>query len=208
MPAAHHATESFLRLELPFEHTGDDGPVRECIFRYCVVADYNGQPVEVRFGALLGWAESMDWWVGLANRLFLPSLGHLGLIDLEHQAGGHSCQPWFCMAAPVGLKDAAVPFVGELCRYYFHAHGGWMVPRYVNVDQEYRDRINSFGLTANCLTDRRDLMESVYPMDATDQNLVALLSEPSASLATLAPLLLDANARSQLRMYIIADNSD
>lgn len=209
MPAAHHATPLFLRFELPFETTDDDdGLIRESVCPYSVAADYDGNPYEVRFGALLGWAESMDWWVSLAQRTSLPSLPHLGLIDFEHQAGGHSCNPWFCVTAPVRLREPAVSFVGDPCSYYFHSHGGWMVPRYVNVDQEYWDRLKRSGLTANCLIHRRDLMESVYPMDATDQNLATLLLEPSACLAKLAPLVSDATARNQLRIYVIADNSD
>jgi hypothetical protein len=150
----------------------------------------------------------MQWWVDLAGTLSLPLLDRFGLLEVEHQGAGHSCIPWFCVATPVSIHDAYIGFVRELCSHFFHAHGGWMDGVNVSEHEQYLDLLRTVGLTADCLSEFKGLMESVYPMDATDKNLSSLLAQPAKALTSLGPLLSDATARERLRIFVLADNSD
>lgn len=207
MPNLHPLFEAFARLRITPWTTWDEGPTRERAFPHSVVADYDGTPSDIRYGAFLGWVEGLQWWADLANRLSLHSFDQLDLLDIEHQAGGHSCIAWSCVASPVAIHGSCVGFAGDLCRHYFHAHGGWMNGD-VREEEQYRKRLATVGLTANCLSEHGGLIESVYPFDATDGNLASLLSDPRKALSDLAPLSSDATARERLRIYILADNSD
>ena len=195
--------------------TWEEGPIRDRAFPHRVMADYGGGVIEpVRFGAFLGWRENFRWWLDIAEGLPKGLLAALDLLEIEHQASGHSTIAWFCNAMPVQIAPALVAFAAELCRSRYH-----LVDHYLNPAAgaerrdyvaSYRDSLASVGLTAQAAlgADGGDLMEAVYPLDASAHNLGTLLAHPQAALDALRPILERPSARDALTMFILADNSD
>lgn len=101
--------------------TWEEGRIRNRAFPYVVMADYGAGVIEpVRFGAFLGWCQNYRWWLEIAAGLPKGLLADLDLLDIEHQASGHSTIAWFCNAMPVEIAPLYVDFAAELCRSRYH----------------------------------------------------------------------------------------
>lgn len=190
---------------------------REPFFPHCVTADYVSltptgvtvaTPQQVGFGAVLGWCEPLGWWIDLAASIG-PGFRRLGLLGIEHQAGGHHCIPWFIVGIQVAIADAYVDFAANLVRDYYHADGGHFWNPGADKIALYLERLRDSGLSAEkSLASGHPLMESVYPIDASDRNLSGFLADFDGAMGRVQPLVSRPEVRGRLRVYVLADNSD
>jgi hypothetical protein len=207
-----HDVDKYMKLGFTNWSSWEEGPVRDLFFPYEVVADYEGVPTPIRFGAFIGWFENIRWWIDLADSLSKGALRRLDLLGLEHQGGGHNCIPWNCTVRPVAIHNDYLAFAADLCRDNYHAYGGWMnfsQPDHGQIVARYLTRLEDVGLTGACVAEiQGGLMESVYPIDGSDKNLQAFLADPAKVLNELRPMLNRPVARASTKIFIIADNSD
>ena len=203
--------QAYLDLGIP-PWTSQAGP----LLPQSVTADYGEGVLEkVHYGAFLGWCENYRWWIEIGRHLSPGLLGKIGLVDVEHQAGGHSCIAWLCVGLPVKISSDMLGFAAELVRDHYHALGGHLDGNRGDAhDAEsrlaYRKRLASVGLSADLdltISGYR-FMESVYPIDATDRNLKRFLAQPGQALGALGPVLAVEGAREKLAMFLLAENSD
>jgi hypothetical protein len=204
--------QRYLELGLPC-WSGESGGDADPIFRHEVRAEYDpGVFEQVRFGAVVGWQANARWWLDTAGRLPPGALRASGLLDVEHQAGGHRCNPWFCVGLPVRILPDRVPLAAALCRDHFHSQGGYLSnsgdPYDAHWLTAYKARVRQAGLTVDDDLARRNFMEAVYPLDATDGNFRALLVDPQGVRTRMQPIL-DAGAPGvPAAIFILAENSD
>jgi hypothetical protein len=201
--------DRFRNLGIPSWNTSAEGPLREALLPYSTVGDYDGHPVPIRFGAFLAWTGPIALWSEIAPRLAPGVLQRAGLVYIIHQAGGHACLQLGCVGRPVELGEAALQWSTALCRDYYHAERGWFCEGTPANIAAYRGRAGSLGLTADLLDDLSagyDLVESLYPLDAGDDNLAILLR--SGLPPPLTPLLGDPELRRRMIFLLLADNSD
>lgn len=203
------AWDRFRTLGIASWNTSDEGPLRERFMPGSTVGDHGGHGVPIRFGAFLVWTQSIAMWNALAPTLAPGVLERSGLIYILHQAGGHACLQLGYVGRPVELAEQALEWAASLCRDYYYSEQGWFSEGTPNNIAAYRERAGSLGLTAGLLDDLAagyDLVESLYPLDATDRNLDILLR--GGIPATLAPLLENREIRRRMIFVLLADNSD
>jgi hypothetical protein len=201
--------DRFRTLGITSWHTWDEGPDRDRRMPYSTVGDHGGHPVPIRFGAFLVWTQPVGFWNELAPTLAPGVLQRAGLIYILHQAGGHACLQLGYVGRPVELAEPALEWATTLCRDHYHAEQGWFSEGTPGNIAAYRERARSLGLTADLLDDLAagyDLVESLYPLDASDRNLEILLRGgiPTA----LVPLLENREIRRRMIFVLLADNSD
>ncbi len=174
-----------------------------------------------RYGAFLGWRWEdaiSPRFVAVASAMAPEALAATGLLATDHQCGGHSCWAVFYVARPVAISKTMQPDVAALCQDYCHAHGGWFMSKPSEAVREffheevahYRARWAAAGISTNAALgpDGKALMEGVYPLDASPENLSRFLADADAELRALGPLAADPVLRSQLILVTLADNSD
>jgi hypothetical protein len=187
--------------------TEDEG-LREERMPYSTVGDYGGHPVPIRFGAFLVWTQPIDFWNEVGPDLPTGALQGSGLIYIHHQAGGHACLQLGVVGRPVRLAEGALAWATALCRDYFYSERGWFSEGTPARVAAYRERAQSLGLTADLLDNRSagyDLVEGLYPFDATDRNLEILLGGlPPA----LGPIIENPEICRRMILVLLADNSD
>jgi hypothetical protein len=203
-------SERFERLGLTSWDTEQVGELRSKALPHAITADYDGTPVVICFGAFIGWPQC-DADVG--SMLRRPEIARAHILNISHQAAGTECLGAYFFAAPVRMKDRFVEPFAEICRAHYHAETQVTEPESPEREIElqiYRARLAEIGLTAETAfsLDSRGLIESVYPMDATPENIATFLAEPSELLTALAPLLTDQRFRERMRIYVLCDNSD
>lgn len=201
--------ERFRSLGIASWDTSDEGPLQEERLPYSTFGDYDGHPVPIRFGAFLAWTQPVAFWNKVARTLAPGLLPRSGLLYIVHQAGGHACLQLGCVGRPVELGESALEWATALCRDHYHAERGWFSEGTPANIAAYRERARSIGLTADLLDDLcagYDLVESLYPLDASDRNLRILLRDGIP--APLAPILAKPEIRDGMIVLLIADNSD
>jgi hypothetical protein len=175
---------------------------------YSTVGDYSGHPVPIRFGAFLVWTQPIDFWNEVGPGLRRGALQGSGLIYIHHQAGGHACLQLGCVGRPVRLAEGALDWATALCRDYYYSQHGWFSEGTPASIAAYRERTRSLGLTADLLDDRSagyDLVEGLYPLDATDRNLEIFVGGIPAA---LGPVVENPEIRRHMILVLLADNSD
>ena len=195
-------------IELGFQKawTFDSGELREVGFPLQV---YNEFPKisDIRCGLFLGWEESVEWWRATSEMLPAGCIAKNRLWIAEHQTSGFGCALFAGQLVPVSIAEPMLLPVVEFCQKFYgsqlHCFGDDNHPTASN----YRGFVASLGLTAN--HPFRGVREGAYPLDATASNLELLISSSdrraarALEIANQVPV-----AKNQLRLFILADNSD
>ena len=204
MTAARH---QFLKLGIASWDTEDDG-LRDERMPYATVGNHAGHPVPIRFGAFLVWTQPVEFWNEVGADLRPGALQGSGLIYIHHQAGGHACLQLGCVGRPVRLAERALDWATTLCRDYYYSEQGWFSEGTPASIAAYREHARSLGLTADLLDDLSagyDLVEGLYPLDATERNLEILLGGVPPA---LGPVIEHSEIRRRMILVLLADNSD
>jgi hypothetical protein len=207
--------QRYLDLGIPQWSIGDEGPLRDRVFSGCVEVEYGqGAPTStIRFGAFVGWQLNYRRWLEMAETLPAGAIAATGLLDMEHQAGGLSCIPWFCHGLPVVIHADYLAFAAGICRNHYHVCNGYLDGEEsytAPLLRAYLERMRAAGLDVDCDMSRHgcSFMEAVYPMEGSDRNLRRFLADPQTALKRLAPILAFPGMREKLRIFLLCDNCD
>lgn len=128
-------------------------------------------------------------------------------IALQHQCGGYFCQQLNVVATPLRIRPEVSPGLLRIARNRSGLHGGYFWSDNVlasDITNYVRD-LDELDLDCECTW--RLLTESVYPIDATAENLKTIAADlPDLSHAVEGdlPPRYDSNAA----ILVIAQNSD
>lgn len=187
------------------------------VWPYRAPTQYDGYSSVVKFGAFLSWPDGSSKWSvfnAIANRLDRLSekqRAALGLVDIDHQASGHSCSQHAFIARPIQIAPEMLPFAERLCARFYHAHGGWFIEgEEFGLTAQFDAEVRAAGLVpyAHSAPQRQTPVESIYPIAATVGNIRRFVSDHRIVMRQLAPLFGDPFLRSDLFILILAENSD
>lgn len=198
---------------LPYFDTTDEAP-RVTMMPHTFATERSPPPH--RFGVFLGWewgAMASNGFYDAARNLSPEQWHEANVFRFDHQGGGHACVSLYCIARPVRITSGFERFSERLCADYNLA-GHWLGPDgsagYFQEVARYRERLSdSAYATENAFSDGQPgLIEAMYALDATPNNLRRILAEPARDLRALAPLLeYPALARTML-VLVVADSID
>jgi hypothetical protein len=131
------------------------------------------------------------------------------LVIVEHQSGGHACDRDAFLARPLVLSDSGVTLLAELTAPYYHKGSGHFHSCTDRDIEEYRQSLRAAQLTADKVfaADYR-LIEGVYPLDPTPENLAILTGDHSIPSEVIKRIMSADDARKHLVIIVLADNSD
>lgn len=109
--------------------------------------------------------------------------------------------------------------VDSICEQFCYALNGWFVrkpfdehpyPAFDEAVARYRARWTAAGIAtdASMGVAGKEVMQGVYPVDASPENLSRFLADSDGALDALGPLAADPFLRSRMILVTLADNSD
>ena len=164
--------------------------------------------LEVPFCAMLAWVPNRNWTEpsGLHTDIPNSEIEESGLIQMEHQAAGHSCLQILIEGFPFELSSWGEARARSLVIQYWNRLSGLF-------EQHGLERVESFRrqmlpLTTVCLEQKRvPLCESFYAFDYTDENLQRVAADPGALKREVAALGSWVDP-SKAVLCFVAENSD
>lgn len=187
------------------------------VWPYQALARYDGHSSIVKFGAFLSWPDVFREGSVLhaiadrLDRLSEKQLAALNLVDIDHQASGHSCSQHAFIARAIQIAPEMLPFAKRLCAHFYHAHGGWFeAGETFGLTARFEAEIRAAGLVPydHSAPQRQTPVESIYPIAATPRNIRRFVSDHSGVMRQLAPLFANPFLRANLLILILAENSD
>lgn len=185
----------YLRVLLPNELFTPSWEIFQ--FRNCRKEDINvGDPTTLEIVLLLAFTES----VPVLSRTYQ-------WMAIEHQGGGISTRHPRFIATQLTPRPSVYPALCKLARDRWFAHRGNLYQERITAEDiaTYHNDLIKIGV--NCDYSYPHLIESVYPIDATQANLDVLAEDaPRLERITVPPT--NIHDRKNLAMFVLTDNSD
>lgn len=163
----------------------------------------------VRFGLFLGWPFTNDIANAFLNvAAYEAPIVAWTFLEMQHQGGGHMTVQQSFLVAPVRMMADGEAVAEAIVKHYYFS---LLRPDATEQNtSEYIELVGQHGLetgdalarTTNCL------MESVYPLDASQTNLVRLAVDPDRHKRLFKPFMNNDLLAKTICFFLISDNCD
>lgn len=176
--------------------------------------------LEIPFCCMVSWGPYVsDDSSGISKDIPPSVLDGAPLIQMYHQAAGHTCWHILIEGIPVQLSPRGRAQAHSIAINYWHHDAGYFqdVTRLDCRSDEIREQCRRERelyqrrmkpLTTECIDQRRaPLCESFYPFDLTNENLALVAADPEAVKKELAALERWADPKKAVLCFV-TENSD